>query len=273
MSRTNKKEERKTKSYENLIEYFYLFGIEPDSINVDRFNDKDQIFLKKGYISAELLSKFPPSEKADINVDIKIIKNHCFPNGYTLIQKNSSPVEEYFSFRLDNMLGKDSTDKYLNFCCVLFYEPISKYVKIKTIKNPQHKKKLHKKEIQFDKFYAPKALCISSFFSFPSEFKVLLSKLINYAKSDKITIPIEKIIENMVYGIPRPPRILFSIHCKKGNGLFPKQDFEIDFRLSELNQCPLNSFKFQSIFNFSVDDIMEIYKSLFLEVPVLFFCG
>lgn len=44
---SNKKEERKTKSYGNLIEYFYLFGIEPDSINVDRFNDKDQIYLKK----------------------------------------------------------------------------------------------------------------------------------------------------------------------------------------------------------------------------------
>ena len=140
------------------------------------------------------------------------------------------------------------------------------------MKNPQNKKKLQKKEIELDKYYAPKALCLSSFLTFPNEFKLLLGKLINYSKSDKMTIPIEKIIENMVYGIPRPPKIHFYIHLKKGNGLFPKQDFELDFRLSELNQCPINSFKFQSIFNFSVDDIIEIYKSLFLEVPVLFFC-
>ena len=273
MSKINKKEERKTKSYGNLIEYFYLFGIEPDSINVDKFNDKDQIYLKKGYLSPELLSKFPPSDKADINVDIKIIKNHCFPNGYTLFQKNGNPVEEYFYFSLDNMLGKDSSDKSLYFSCALFYEPISKYVKIKSMKNPLQKKKLQKKEIQLDKFFAPKALCISSFLPFPSEFKFLLNKLINYAKSDKITIPIEKIIENMVYGIPRPPKVYFYIHCKKGNSLFPKQDFEMDFRLTDLNHCPINSFKFQSIFNFNVDDIMEIYKSLFLEVPILFFCG
>ena len=274
MSKINKKEERKTKSYDNLIEYFYLFGIEPDSINVEKFNDKDQIYLKRGYINAELLSKFPPSEKADINVDIKIIKNHCFPNGYTLVQKNGIPVEDYFYFSLDNMLGKDTSDKRLYFSCVIFYESIAKYVKIKNIKNPpKKKKKLQKKEIQFDKFFAPKALCISSFLPFPSEFKFLLNKLINYVKSDKITIPIEKIIENMVYGIPRPPKFHFYIHCKKGNSLFPKQDFEMNFRLSDLNQCPLNSFKFQSIFNFNVDDIMEIYKSLFLEVPVLFFCG
>ena len=270
---SNKKEERKTKSYGNLIEYFYLFGIEPDSINVDRFNDKDQIYLKKGYLSAELLSKFPPNEKADINVDIKIIKTHCFPNGYTLVQKNSNPVEEYFYFSLDNMLGKDTTDKCLNFCCVLFYEPIAKYVKIKSIKNPQHKKKLQKKEIQLDRFFAPKALCLSSFLSFPNEFKILLGKLINYVKSDKNTIPIEKIIENMIYGIPIPPRVHFYIHCKKGNSLFPKQDFEMNFRLSDLNQCPIKSFKYQSIFNFNIDDIIEIYKSLFLEVPILFFCG
>ena len=77
----------------------------------------------------------------------------------------------------------------------------------------------------------------------------------------------------MVYGIPRPPKVYFYIHCKKGNSLFPKQDFEMDFRLSDLNHCPINSFKFQSIFNFNVDDIIEIYKSLFLEVPILFFCG
>ena len=145
MSKINKKEERKTKSYGNLIEYFYLFGIEPDSINVDKFNDKDQIYLKKGYLSPELLSKFPPSDKADINVDIKIIKNHCFPNGYTLFQKNGNPVEEYFYFSLDNMLGKDSGDKSLYFSCALFYEPISKYVKIKSMKNPQQKKKVTKK--------------------------------------------------------------------------------------------------------------------------------
>ena len=273
MSRTSKKEEIKTKSYGHLIEYFYLFGIEPDSLNIDKFNEKDQIYLKKGYLSAELLSKFPPNDKAGLKVDIKIIKSHCFPNGYTLVQKNSHPVEDYFYFSLDNMLSKDTNDKYLNFCCALFYEPLAKYFKIRTLKNPQLKKKINKKEIQIDKFYIPKVLCISSFLSFPSEFKFLLVKLINYAKSDKITIPIEKIIENMVYGIPKPPKVFFYIHCKKGNGFFPKQDFEMDFRLSELNHCPINSFKYQSIFNFSVDDIMEIYKSLFLEVPILFFCG
>ena len=273
MSIVIEKGDKKVKSYGiNLIEYFYLFGIEPDSVNVDRF-DKEQNYLKRGNVNAELLSKFPPSDKANINVDIKIIKNHCFPNGYTYVVRNSNPVEEYFYFSLDNILGKDSSDKCLNFTCVLFYEPISKFIQVKSIKNPENKKKYHKKEVQFDKIFAPKALCISSFLSFPSEFKFLLSKLISYVKADKITYPIEKIIENLVYGIPRPPRVHFYVHCKKINGFFPKQDFELDFRLPELNQCLISSFKLQSIFNFYVEDIIDIYKSLLLEVPVLFFCG
>ena len=268
-----KKDEKKIKSYKNIIEYFYLFGVEPESINVDKF-DKEQTYLNQGYINPELLSQFPPSEKGDIYINSKIIKNHCFPKGCALINKNACPVEEYFYFKLDNMIGNDTDDKSLNFCCVLFYEPLVKYIKVKNLKNPEKKtnKKILNKEHPIDNIYVPKALCISSFLCFPSEFKFLLGKLINYAKSDKITYPIEKIIENMVYGIPRPSRALFDVHCKKINGFFPKQDFEMDFHLPELNHYLSNSFKYQSIFNFSVDDIIDIYKSLFLEVPILFFC-
>ena len=275
MWKKKNKEEKKNKTYSNLIEYFYLFGVEPDSINVERMNkdQKDQTFLQKGYLNPELLSIFPPDEKSNINVDTKIIKSHCFPKGYSLVAKNGVPVEEFFYFTLENMISVDSNDKELNFSCMLFYEPLTKYVKIKNLKKPKDtkKKKKQKKENTLDNIYVPKCLCISSFLCFPDEFKFLLSKLLNYQKSDKITIPIDKIIENMVYGIPRPPRSFFDIQSKKNNGLFPKQDFEMTFRLPELNQYYGNSYKFQSILNFSVNDIFDIYKSILLEVPILFF--
>ena len=288
MWKKKSKEEKKPKIINNLIEYFYLFGIDPDLINVEKF-DKEQKFLKKGYHNADLLSKFPPDEKAGINIDIKVIKNHCFPNGFKLVARNGNPVEEYFYFSLENMISSDTNDKKLNFSCVLFYEPLTKYVKIKNLrfriknkitenenqKENQKKKNLknQKKDYPIDNLFVPKVLCISSFLAFPNEFKCLLSKLINYSKSDKIVYPIEKIIENMIYGIPRPPRAYFDIHCKKKIGFFPKQDFELDFRLPELNEYYGNSFKFQSILNFSVEDIIDIYKSLLLEVPILFFCS
>ena len=276
MSKKKQKEEKKP--YKNLIEYFYLFGVEPDAINIVKF-DKDQNFLKKGFLNPELLSRFPPEEKSDIYVDAKIIKNHCFPKGYLLVTKNGFPVEEYFYFSLDNMISTDTNDKTLNFACVQFYEPLTKYVKIKNLKNPNKakenakKKKNLKKEYPIDNIYIPKVLFISSFLCFPHEFKLLLSKLINYIKSEKITYPIEKIIENMVYGVPRPPRAFFNVFCKKLNGFFPKQDFEINFHQPELNQYYSNSYKYQSIFNFGIDDILDIYKSLLLEAPVLFFCS
>ena len=270
------KDEKKPKEIKNLIEYFYLFGVEPEAINFNRF-DKKQEFLKKDFVNPELLSIFPPNDKSERYIDSKIIKSHCFPNGYSLIIKNGVPVEEYFYFRLENILSTDSQDKYINFACVLFYEPLVKYAKIKHLKNKGKEISIKKKNIRqdypIDNIYAPKVLCISSFLNFPNEFKLLLGKLINYSKSEKITYPIEKIIENMIYGIPRPQRAFFDIHCKKSIGFFPKQDFELDFRLPELNQYYGNSFKFQSIFNFSIDDIVDIYKSILLEVPILFFSG
>jgi hypothetical protein len=166
MSIVIEKGDKKVKSYGiNLIEYFYLFGIEPESVNVDIF-DKEQNYLKRGNANAELLSIFPPSDKANINVDIKIIKNHCLPNGYTYVSRNSNPVEEYFYFSLDNMLGKDSSDKCLNFTCVLFYEPISKFIQVKSILNPEKKKKYHKKEVQFDKILLQKHYVSVHFYPF-----------------------------------------------------------------------------------------------------------
>ena len=276
MSKKKAKEEKKIKPH-RLIEYFYLFGVEPDMINVEKFDGKELNYLQKGFLIPDLLSKFPPEEISDTYVDTRIIKSHCFPNGFTLINKNAPPVEEFFYFSLDNMIGTETEDKVLNFSCVLFYEPLVKYVKIKKLKNKNQpssptKKKVVKNNSMIDNIYIPKVLCICSFFTFPHEFKFLLTKLINYPKSEKILLPIEKIMENMMYGIPSPPRALFDVILKKNQGPFPKQDFDLVIHTPELNQYFPYSYKFQSIFNFSIEDIIDIYKSLLLEAPVLFFC-
>ena len=265
MQRKKTREKILSDMHGNLIEYFYLFGIEPYSINFENFNENEK-FLQVGFLRPKLLSRFPPNEKGDISVNEKIIKSHCFPNGFALVKKNEPINEEYFYFSLENMIGINTYDKILHFSCVIFYEPLTKYKQIKNVKNNESKK-----EYPIDNIYAPKVLCISSYLTFPNEFKILLKKLINYSKLEKITYPIEKIIENMVYGIPRPPRAFFNIECKKKSKLFPKQDFDIEFRLPALNECYSNSYRFQTIFIFSVDDILEIYKCLLLEVPILFF--
>ena len=44
------KDEKKPKEIKNLIEYFYLFGVEPEAINFNRF-DKKQEFLKKYFVN------------------------------------------------------------------------------------------------------------------------------------------------------------------------------------------------------------------------------
>ena len=47
----------------------------------------------------------------------------------------------------------------------------------------------------------------------------------------------EKLIEGIIFGIPRPVRAYFFISIKKTNELVPKQKkIEIDFCLKEFNQ-------------------------------------
>ena len=83
----------------------------------------------------------------------------------------------------------------------------------------------------------------------------------------KIKIPIEKEMEKLKFGIPFPKKCVFypikrSYYCI---------DNTIDFLLRDLNQYNFYSYKMKSIFTFKMDDIFEIYISLLLEKPILFF--
>ena len=278
------KEEFKCTKFERLVEYFYIFGIEPESINIDHFDDEES-YLKKGFFSAQRLSQFPPINKPCSNINPKIIQNHCFPQGYKIVNKNFKPLEEYFSFSLDNAFNTTPQNSKIYFSCVLTFEPLDKYIEINNIIHPKIVEKVEEddekddeepkktKTINFDNLYAPKAIVISSFMPFPNEFKNILSKLISYTKLENVKIPIEKIIENLVFGIPCPQRTNFYITSKKSAPLIPKQNEDIDFNPPEFNQYYTKSYKFQTVFNFSVDEIFEIFKSLLLELPVLFFCN
>ena len=283
------KEEYKCTKYERLVEYFYVFGIEPESINIDHFDD-EKAYLNKGFLNGQCLSQFPPTNKPLSNLNPKIIKNHCFPLGYSIVSKTFKPLEEYFSFSLDNPFSTSPKNNKIYFSCALTYESLEKYIEINNILHPKIEEKEKEKEededkdkdgeeirkvktINFDNLYAPKAIVISSFMPFPNEFKTILSKLIHYTKLENLRVPIEKIVENLIFGIPCPQRANFYITCKKSAPLIPKQGEDIDFYRPEFNKYNTISYKFQTVFNFSVDEIFEIFKSLLLELPVLFFCN
>ena len=159
---------------------------------------------------------------------------------------------------------------------------------------------ISQKKNMFEKYYVPKVICFCSCTPFPYEFGYLLNKIINYAlinsnneknieenkneekddeknnnkdlnNNNKIEIPIEKIIEKIVMESPMPMRGIFRINYKNNNEFFKAGEKELIVKQKLINEYYCPSYPLQSIFAFNLNDILEIYKSLLLEIPILFF--
>ena len=245
---------------DHLIQNFYIFGVELEEIEISSVENN---YSKKDFLQIKLLSKFPPIKSENFQiVDPNVIISHCFPNGFILKTSEKNIDErEYFFFNLRNFYRISSEDKILYFTCCIFYENLTEYI---SIKNEQ---KNQKNEIKNKNIYIPKLLCINSFYQFPNQFQLILDKLISYSKSKDIKIPIEKIIENLILGIPSPKKLIFYPSLK--NSVLPET--KIDFTLSDMNKVRFYSYKMQMIYEFNLDEILEIYKWILLEQPVLFF--
>ena len=279
-----------------LIEFFYLFGISSQTLkNSEHF--KENNFLKPEFLKPELLSKFPPVIKPYAEIEPSIIISHCFPKGFKLVESISVPREEILHFSIDNVPSRHSKNKYIYFTCLIFYESLITYYNIQKflnhdspesnssnnlnkikIKKQRFEKKSNtnvviNKSYLFDNFYIPKVLCFSSFIPFPSEFQYLLKKIKEYSLGEmgKISIPVEKIIESLVITVPRPILGRFNLKIKKDYFLLNGDKSDLDISLRDFNQYNFHSYRYQLIFIFSVENIIEIYKSLLLEIPLLFF--
>ena len=297
--KSDKKEERKNSimsdnsikiaesinSCDTFIEYFYIFGAKETTVRTEKFY-QNSLYTKPGYLTMQLLSKFPPYEKPNSNMDENVILNHCFPTGYNLLisQPNQYPKHECFHFNLDNLNSLNNKDKKIYFTCLLFYEPLSTYydlfLRVKKLNKFTFNKikplTKEQKELM-GKYFVPKVIVFSSFVPFPNEEKYLLGKLLAYASGltkgiqNNIVIPIEKVIEKLVLGIPMPPKGKFFVTYKNNNCIIPNVEKDYEIKQRELNQYNYYSYKMHLIFFFKTDDIAEIIKCLLSEVPILFF--
>ena len=89
--------------------------------------------------------------------------------------------------------------------------------------------------------------------------------------NNKNIIPLEKIIEKIVMETPMPSRGIFYINFQNNNEFFRKNEKELIIKQSEINEYYIPSYIMQSIFIFNTQDIIDIYKCLLLEIPILFF--
>ena len=262
--------EQISKGNDTLLQSFYIFGIEPNDLDINDFT-KDSKYLDGKFKEVKVLTKFPPEKNPSYEIEPNIIMNHCFPKGYYLAEcsKDNNFQDEYFFFSLENLNRLSQENRRIYYTAVIIYEPVTNYLNLKyDNKIPSTSKK---SSVPLNNIYVRKCLCFSMVKPFPCETKYLMQELLDYFRKSQITIPMEKLIEGLIFGIPKPLRAYFFISCKKTNEFFPKQKQDIDFRLREFNQYNFSSYIYQSILLFPINDVFTIIKCLLLEIPILFF--
>ena len=88
-----------------------------------------------------------------------------------------------------------------------------------------------------------------------------LKKILNR----EITIPIDKLIENLLIELPYPPRGIYRLEYSLNNQ-------KRKLHQNEMNQLPYVDINLKRIFfDFDIKNIIDIYRHLFLETRLLFF--
>ena len=301
----NKNEHYITSHKYNLFQQFFIIGLDPKIIY--NINDIELITLPSQYLSPKIISKYPSTSLPYLCIPDVILASHCFPNGIAnkLIKTNKKeqPKEEFFVFSIENQGFEDKESslrtKKVYYTCYLFYESIEDYRKCINLRNNNKNKNIKLNE----NIYIPKVICFSSFIPFYKETKLILKYLKQYVdkysynnccesnensqnnNNEKNLVPIEKIIEGIIFNIPSLPRSKYTIKIpndtfeiqnninNKNNKEEIKNHKEVIFKVSPPNKIPLPLIDYSQLMHyFQIDEIFEIIKWIILEVPILFFC-
>ena len=115
-----------------FCEYFLIIGIDPKiSMRTYLYNTEPNEILKfyANEIKPEILTKFPPMKKDNINIDDSII-DLCFPEGFGLKEFSTKPKPRIYFYLLDNYYYSiDYPHKYIT--CLKFYESLENYHELK----------------------------------------------------------------------------------------------------------------------------------------------
>ena len=276
-------------------------------------NEIEILSLPSQYLEPKIISKYPNTSLPYLCIPDYIIASHCFPNGLKnkIIrnEKKEQIKDEVFIFSIENTGYEDKESslrtKRVYYTCYFFYENIEDYRECINLR-----KKIKDQNGDLNKnYYIPKVICFSSFIPLYEQTTTILKNLKQYIdkysykkcckeikdnkdnNSEKNLVPIEKIIEGLIFNIPSLPRAKYTLRIVNDTFGFPnipeksKNDKEKDkniqqnypkeviFSRSPMNKIPLPLIDFsQLMYFFQIDDIFDIIKWIILEVPVLFFC-
>ena len=286
----------------NLYQQFLVVGIDPKIMY--NINDYDITSLQEPYSTPKIISKYPNMNLPYLNIPDIIVSSHCFPQGIinSIVEYNENDLitkekkTECFMFSLENMNPEEKANSLrtnkVYYICLLFYENIENY---------RNCINLRKNTSNIDIFVKnkglliPKVICLSSFTPFYEQTKYILQKIRNYVNNfnfnnksmDNLNVlPIEKVIEGIIFNLPALPRGNFSIKLNtdifsyKSNFNFedsklPPNENDIKhiiFEETPPNQNPRKMINYSLLMNyFRIDEIFEIIKYIILEEPILFF--
>ena len=253
-----------TNHINNLIQYFYIIGIDESTIF-----SKELYSSETNHLKPKVISKYPNIDLPYLSIPDDIIASHCFPKDIEVQEKNSDDkvVNEYFLFSLENPnpITSQNSARYnkVYFSCFLFHEPITYFHQYYQMKTGEYTV-----DTTVNKFL-PKVICICSFLPLYHDFMKILASLRTYVLESPNLVnfyPIEKIIESLVYDIPSPTRG-GKIHFEflDGKKMIFEQTRPNDIPNPELDLNILTK-------RFKIEQIFQVMKCVLLELPIFFFC-
>ena len=269
-----------------LIKHFFILGIDTDKIIDTNYFSNIKNISDSHKLTPSILSFFPSFPKNSIYIDKNILLHHCFPNGFYIKKFNQFPFPEHFTFELSNF-QLNNKQSSLYFTCLSFYEPIENYNLFKIIhdkgakfaqkylQTPQNSQNdnLYNNDIGItcpligQGYYIEKVIGFISGEYHPKVLTKILYLLHGKYTGhfNEIKEPLEKIIENLIFKIPA---MKFG-KCKLEVRIFKKEHY---FEYQPVNSVPLSDIEINKLFErYDVNDILQIFKYLLLEEPILIF--
>ena len=124
------------------------------------------------------------------------------------------------------------------------------------------------KECEFKNYYFPKIIGFVSLKPFYNSQKYMLLQIYNYYKNEiKLKTPLEKIILNVLYSIPMPPKGL-NVYYYKLNENYE----QVEIKSEKMNKLKNIDDDLEVVFKyFSVDNFLEIFKYILYETKTVIF--
>ena len=211
--------------YESINDYRKLYEKYHNNANINVTNNKSKNLNNSVCLGENGLFTFSDSMSVLSN-------NTCFNNNNNFINN--------FSMLSTNTPFSDFTQKETNF---------SSFLNNKT----------------YRKYYIPKCICLISIHPFIIELTKILNSIYQYSQMDRVDIPLEKIINNLVLEVPKPPRGLYSIEYSLFDKTYILQN-------SRLNNLFFATIEFDKLFmRFKTEQILTIFQYLMLGIKIVFF--